>query len=66
MTAADTPSTAAKYIYKATLRSQYGLTDKYIARLGPAHKTMPNPHYACAAPSSLYSTKRVEAYLDAH
>jgi len=52
------------YIYKSTLKTLYGLSDGWIARLGAPDKTRPNPHYKCAPEASLYLRERVETFLD--
>ena len=54
------------YVYCSTLKSRYLMNDKWIARLGPRDKQVPNPHYRTGPPASLYSVARVEAFLETY
>jgi hypothetical protein len=53
------------YIYKATLKKAYGLTDSWIERLGEPDKIVPNPYYS-SRKSYLYLRARVEMFIDEH
>lgn len=51
-------------IYKSSIKESYGLTDSWIARLGPPDKTVTNPHYRSGPSASLYLRARVEALIE--
>lgn len=53
-----------KYCYKSTLKTQYGLTDSWIKKLGEPDKNVPNLHYLSGPPASLYLRLRVEALIE--
>lgn len=55
-----------QYVYKSTLRNEYGLTPSMIDELGGPDDFCENPHYANAAPGCLYLVSRVEAWVDAN
>lgn len=52
-------------IYHSTLRHVYGLSPAWIRRLGQPDRLHPHPRDP-AKKVSLYSRRRVEAYLEAH
>jgi hypothetical protein len=53
-------------VYRATLKSRFGLTDKLIRMLGEADECVPNPHYKSGPPAGLYAVARVEDFLKGH
>lgn len=55
-----------QYIYKSTVRQEYGLTPKMIDELGQPDKTCENPYYSCGFEASLYLISRVEAWVEAN
>jgi len=54
------------YVYKATLRTVYGLTPRIIEELDPPDEYCVNPHYQSGPPANLYLIERVEAWIDEH
>jgi hypothetical protein len=54
----------AKYVYKATLKKTYRLTNDMINKLGPPDKLVTNPHYNSGPKSALYLLERVLAVLN--
>jgi hypothetical protein len=61
MTRTERPS---EFLYKATLRKQYGLTPSMIDELGEPDEYVDNPHYASGPMASLYRIDRVLGYLN--
>jgi hypothetical protein len=55
----------SQYVYKKALKLTYGLSDTWIARIGPPDLEIPNPH-AIGKKAYLYRRDRVEAYIDEH
>ena len=53
-------------VYKSTLKSRYGLTDKLVRLLGDPDKTVSNPHYRSGPPSGLYLVDRVDKFVAEH
>lgn len=54
------------FVYRSTLHSRYLLDDKWIARLGPRDRQVPNPYHPSCPPTSMYRVARVEAFLESH
>src|SRR5262249_25946007 len=55
--------TEKRYVYKSTIRTEYGLTPSMIRELGPPDEYVENPHYRSAPEASLYLLERVEAWI---
>jgi hypothetical protein len=55
-----------EYVYRSTLKTMYGLTDKLIGQIGAPDKLVPNPHYRSGPCSMLYSIERVERWIEEH
>jgi hypothetical protein len=55
----------SQYVYKKALKLTYGLSDMWIARIGPPDLVIPNPH-AIGKKAFLYHRARVEAFIDEH
>jgi hypothetical protein len=55
-----------EYVYKSTLRSEYGLTPSMIDELGEPDEFVENSHYKSGPAASLYRIDRVEAWLAAN
>ncbi len=56
----------AEYIYKTTLKKEYGFTDAMIAHLGEPDKHVQNPHFRSGPRASLYRRDRVLAWIEQH
>ena len=50
-------------VYKATLKKEFGLTDKLIRELGEPDKFVKNPHYKSGPCAALYHVERVEHFI---
>lgn len=62
-TAQENGEQSRAYIYKSTVRAEYGLTAKMIEQLGPPDKTCVNPNYRSGPHASLYLRDRVERWV---
>jgi hypothetical protein len=49
----------AKYVYKSTLKKEFGFTDSIIKELGEPDKLVANPHYRSGPKSQLYLLEKV-------
>jgi len=56
----------AEMVYKSTLKSRFGLTDKLILLLGDPDKLVKNPNYKSGPPAGLYLVERVESFIRDH
>lgn len=64
MTATMHQTTRPKeYVYKSTLRSEFGLTPSMIEELGEPDEYVENPYYSTAPMAMLYRIDRVETWL---
>lgn len=52
-----------EYVYKSTLRSEYGLTPSMVEELGQPDEYVENPYYSSAPMAMLYRIDRVETWL---
>lgn len=52
------------YVYKSTLKNDYGFSEGWIKALGEPDKLVANPHYRSGPKSSLYLRERVETFIE--
>jgi hypothetical protein len=55
-----------EFLTLTRLRKEFRLSPKWIERLGPPDKEMPNPHHHNAAPMQLWRRDRVEKFCKTH
>lgn len=55
-----------RLVYKTTLKTEFGLTDRLIRMLGEPDKRVVNPHTGGAEEASLYMVARVKSFMREH
>lgn len=52
------------FINKQTIKTEYGLTDSLIKKIGAPDKTAVNPHFRTGPPMRMYERARVEKWIE--